>query len=135
MKEVQIPEARCFYGFQIAIENIHAETYSLLIDTYIKNPHDKAKMFNAIEAKQDDEEKFFYTRQLVYKVLANTLYGVVANKTFRFYDNSLAAAITLSGQEALKTSIIEGDAFMRHLKTGKPYQAPKPITKVLSASK
>ncbi|MBP6665233.1 MAG: ribonucleotide-diphosphate reductase subunit beta, partial [Chitinophagales bacterium] len=33
MREVQIPEARCFYGFQVAIENIHAETYSLLIDT------------------------------------------------------------------------------------------------------
>ena len=49
MKEVQIPEARCFYGFQIAIENIHAETYSLLIDTYIKDPVEKDKMFNAIE--------------------------------------------------------------------------------------
>src|SRR5690606_33367100 len=36
-REVQIPEARCFYGFQIAIENIHSETYSLLIDTYIKD--------------------------------------------------------------------------------------------------
>lgn len=49
MKEVQIPEARCFYGFQIAIENIHAETYSLLIDTYIKDPDEKTRMFNAIE--------------------------------------------------------------------------------------
>ncbi|KYQ90215.1 ribonucleotide reductase small subunit [Tieghemostelium lacteum] len=49
MSEVQIPEARCFYGFQIAIENIHSETYSLLIDTYIKNPEQKAKLFNAIE--------------------------------------------------------------------------------------
>jgi ribonucleotide reductase beta subunit family protein with ferritin-like domain len=37
MREVQIPEARCFYGFQIAIENIHAETYSQLIETYIKD--------------------------------------------------------------------------------------------------
>jgi ribonucleoside-diphosphate reductase beta chain len=36
-KDVQIPEARCFYGFQIAMENIHSETYSLLIDTYIKD--------------------------------------------------------------------------------------------------
>jgi ribonucleotide reductase beta subunit family protein with ferritin-like domain len=35
--EVQIPEARCFYGFQIAMENVHSETYSLLIDTYIKD--------------------------------------------------------------------------------------------------
>lgn len=49
MKDVQIPEARCFYGFQIAIENIHAETYSLLIDTYIKDGKEKDKMFNAIE--------------------------------------------------------------------------------------
>ena len=49
MKEVQIPEARCFYGFQVAIENIHAETYSLLIDTYIKDPVEKDKMFNAME--------------------------------------------------------------------------------------
>lgn len=49
MKEIQIPEARCFYGFQVAIENIHAETYSLLIDTYIKDPLEKARLFNAIE--------------------------------------------------------------------------------------
>lgn len=48
MKEVQIPEARCFYGFQVAIENIHAETYSLLIDTYIKDAVEKDKMFNAM---------------------------------------------------------------------------------------
>jgi hypothetical protein len=40
--QVQIPEARCFYGFQIAIENIHAEVYSLLIDTYIKDGREKA---------------------------------------------------------------------------------------------
>ena len=40
-KDVQIPEARCFYGFQIAMENIHSETYSLLIDTYIKDAKKK----------------------------------------------------------------------------------------------
>ena len=39
--EVTIAEARCFYGFQIAVENIHSETYSLLIDTYIKDPTEK----------------------------------------------------------------------------------------------
>ena len=49
VKEVQIPEARCFYGLQIAMENIHSETYSLLIDTYIQNSEEKDKMFNAIE--------------------------------------------------------------------------------------
>src|SRR5688572_15117515 len=49
MKEIQLPEARCFYGFQIMIENIHSETYSLLIDTYIKDPVEKSKLFNALE--------------------------------------------------------------------------------------
>ena len=49
LNEVQYPEARCFYGFQIAIENIHAETYSLLIDTYIKDNKEKDFLFNAIE--------------------------------------------------------------------------------------
>merc|ERR1712126_461858 len=49
MQEVQVPEARCFYGFQIAIENIHSEMYSLLIDTYIKDPAEKDNLFNAIE--------------------------------------------------------------------------------------
>ena len=46
--EVQIPEARCFYGFQIAMENIHSETYSLLIDTYIKDQVEKQYLFEAI---------------------------------------------------------------------------------------
>lgn len=46
--DAQIPEARCFYGFQIAMENIHSETYSLLIDTYVKDQKEKDKLFNAI---------------------------------------------------------------------------------------
>ena len=49
MSEVQYPEARCFYGFQIMIENIHSEAYSLLIDTYIKSPTEKDYLFNALE--------------------------------------------------------------------------------------
>lgn len=49
MREVQLPEARCFYGFQIMMENIHSETYALLIDSYIKNPQQKHKLFHAIE--------------------------------------------------------------------------------------
>lgn len=47
--EVQIPEARAFYGFQIAMENIHAETYGLLIDTYIKDEKQKNYLFHAID--------------------------------------------------------------------------------------
>ncbi len=49
LKEVQYPEAKCFYGFQIAIENVHSETYSLLIDTYIKDSIEKNKLFHAID--------------------------------------------------------------------------------------
>jgi len=47
-EEVQYPEARCFYGFQIAIESIHGEVYSLLIDTYIKDPTEKDRLFNSL---------------------------------------------------------------------------------------
>ncbi|MFQ5531619.1 MAG: ribonucleotide-diphosphate reductase subunit beta, partial [Candidatus Nanoarchaeia archaeon] len=49
MREITNPEARCFYGYQIAVENIHSETYSLLIDTYIKDPKERDRLFNALE--------------------------------------------------------------------------------------
>ena len=49
MKEVQVSEARAFYGFQIAIENIHSEMYSLLLETYIKDPKEKNRLFHAID--------------------------------------------------------------------------------------
>ena len=49
MNDVQLAEARAFYGFQIAMESIHSEVYSLLIDTYIKEKEDKTKLFNAIQ--------------------------------------------------------------------------------------
>jgi ribonucleoside-diphosphate reductase subunit M2 len=48
MREVQVSEARAFYGFQIAMENIHSHTYSNLIETYIKDKEEKSKLFNAI---------------------------------------------------------------------------------------
>ncbi|RMG79128.1 MAG: ribonucleoside-diphosphate reductase [Bacteroidetes bacterium] len=49
LSEVQYTEAKFFYGFQVAIENIHSETYSLLIDTYIKDSEEKNRLFKAIE--------------------------------------------------------------------------------------
>ena len=48
MSEIQSSEARAFYGFQIAMENIHSEMYSLLIDTYIKNENEKQELFNSL---------------------------------------------------------------------------------------
>ena len=47
--EVQVAEARCFYGFQIMIENVHSETYSLLLDSYIKDPQERDHLFSAID--------------------------------------------------------------------------------------
>ena len=49
LSDVQLSEARAFYGFQIAMENIHSQTYSLLIDTYIKDSSEKTKLFEAIQ--------------------------------------------------------------------------------------
>jgi ribonucleoside-diphosphate reductase subunit M2 len=57
MTEIQIPEARCFYGFQMAMENIHSETYSLLIDTYIKDNAEKTRLFHAIDTVPCIKEK------------------------------------------------------------------------------
>merc|ERR1711967_110806 len=47
--EIQVPEARAFYGFQMAMENIHSETYSLLIEQYIRDADERMKLFHAIE--------------------------------------------------------------------------------------
>ena len=116
----------CFFQPHDKEFSVFGEVVDMLMTS--RNKY-KGQMFDAIETKETDKEKYFYTRQLVYKVLANTLYGVVANKAFRFFDVSLAAAITLSGQEAIKTSIIEGDAFMRHLNTDQSYVTPNPLTK------
>lgn len=49
LSEVQLPEARATYGFQLMMENIHSETYSLLIDTYIKDKEEQTKLFRAID--------------------------------------------------------------------------------------
>jgi ribonucleoside-diphosphate reductase beta chain len=55
--EVQYTEAKFFYGFQIAMENVHSETYSLLIDTYVKNPQEKDKLLHAIETMECVKKK------------------------------------------------------------------------------
>ena len=57
VKEVQYAEAKSFYGFQIAMENVHSETYSLLIDTYIKDEKEKDHLFNAIDTVPSVKKK------------------------------------------------------------------------------
>jgi len=65
--EVQIPEARAFYGFQMAMENIHSETYSLLIEQYIKDPAEKENLFNAIHTMPAVAEKAQWAVQWMQK--------------------------------------------------------------------
>lgn len=57
LSEVQYPEAKFFYGFQVAIENVHSETYSLLIDTYIKDEAEKDRLFHAIDTVPSVKKK------------------------------------------------------------------------------
>lgn len=57
LSEVQYPEAKFFYGFQVAIENVHSETYSLLIDTYIKDDKEKDRLFHAIDTVPSVKKK------------------------------------------------------------------------------
>jgi ribonucleoside-diphosphate reductase subunit M2 len=64
-KDVQLLEAKFFYGFQIAMENIHSETYSLLIDTYVKDLTKKQKLFNAIETIPSVKKKAEWALQWI----------------------------------------------------------------------
>lgn len=116
----------CVYESHENNESVYSGILSMLLSS---RKVYKKKMLTAKEAKNDSEFDYFYTRQYSYKVLANSLYGAIANKIFRFFDRSCAAAITLGGQEALKWSIIEGNEFMSHLKTGKELKRGKPLTK------
>jgi len=66
MKDVQLSEARAFYGFQIAMENIHSETYSILIDTYIKDKTHQTKLFNAIDTYPCISKKAVWAKTWIY---------------------------------------------------------------------
>jgi len=57
LAEVQIPEARCFYGFQIAMENVHSETYSLLIQSFVKEPERRLQLFKGLQTFESIKSK------------------------------------------------------------------------------
>jgi len=88
----------------------------------------KKKMFEAKSDKDTLLENLYNTKQMVYKVIANSLYGVLAKEFFRFFNISSAGAITGSGQEAIKNSIIYADAKMRSMKNKKEMIIPKKLT-------
>ncbi|KAL3869976.1 hypothetical protein ACJMK2_042596 [Sinanodonta woodiana] len=111
-QEVQVTEARCFYGFQIAMENIHSEMYSLLIDTYIKDSKEREFLFNAIETMPCVKRKADWAMRWMNDV--NAMYGerVVAFAAVEgiFFSGSFAAIFWLK-----KRGIMPGLTFSNEL--------------------
>ena len=78
MNEIDIAEVKCFYGFQIAMENIHSETYSLLIDTYIDDPVEKDRLLNAIETIPIIQKKANWCFKWINDIDSEFIYRLVA---------------------------------------------------------
>jgi ribonucleoside-diphosphate reductase beta chain len=111
MKEVQIPEARCFYGFQIAIENIHSEVYSLLIDTYIKDPQEKTHLLKAIDTIpcvkkkaewaihwMESEEADFASRLMAFAAVEGIFFSGAFCSIFWLKERGLMPGLTTSNE-------------------------------------
>jgi len=111
MNDVQVSEARAFYGFQIAMENIHSQTYSLLIDTYIKDKSEKHRLFNAIEnfpcikKKSDwaqkwirDNRSSFATRLIAFACVEGIFFSGAFCSIFWLKKRGLMPGLTFSNE-------------------------------------
>ena len=111
MNDVQISEARAFYGFQIAMENIHSHTYSLLIETYIKDKEKKERLFNAIEhypcikKKSDwaqkwihDNRSSFATRLVAFACIEGIFFSGAFCSIFWLKKRGLMPGLTFSNE-------------------------------------
>jgi len=121
MTEVQLAEAKAFYGFQIAMENIHSIMYSQLIETYIKNPVEKDKLFNALEnfpciiKKADwaikwieDKDASFATRLVAFACVEGIFFSGAFRSIYWLKKRGLLPGLTFSNElisrdEALHT--------------------------------
>ncbi len=111
MSDVQISEARAFYGFQIAMENVHSESYSLLIETYIKDKEQKHKLFNAIsnypciKKKSDwaqkwihDNRSSFATRLVAFACIEGIFFSGAFCSIFWLKKRGLMPGLTFSNE-------------------------------------
>jgi len=121
MTDVQLAEARAFYGFQIAMENVHSEMYSTLIDTYIKDSDERYKLFNAIEnypciakkanwAKKwiSDNRSSFASRLVAFAVVEGIFFSSAFASIYWIKKRGLMPGLTFSNElisrdEALHT--------------------------------
>ncbi|XP_002742041.1 ribonucleoside-diphosphate reductase subunit M2 B-like [Saccoglossus kowalevskii] len=110
-QEVQVAEARCFYGFQIAMENVHSEMYSLLIDAYIKEQEEKTRLFHAIDnmpcvKKKADwaiewiqsEESSFGERLVAFAAVEGIFFSGAFASIFWFKKRGLLPGLTFSNE-------------------------------------
>jgi len=139
MSEIQLSEARAFYGFQIAMENIHSIMYSTLIETYIKDKNEKAKLFNAlheyecIKKKGDwaikwinDKKSSFATRLVAFSCVEGIFFSGAFCAIFWLKKRGLMPGLTFSNElisrdEALHTEF----AVLLHNKLDKPLKKQK----------
>jgi ribonucleotide reductase beta subunit family protein with ferritin-like domain len=139
MEEVQLAEARAFYGFQIAMENIHSETYSLLIDSYVKDDTEKTRLFKAldnfhcIQKKADwaikwihDKESDFATRLIAFACVEGIFFSGAFCSIYWLKKRGLMPGLTFSNEfisrdEALHTEF----AVLLYSKLGTPLDAKR----------
>jgi len=148
--EVQVAEARAFYGFQIAMENIHSETYSLLIDTYIKNPEEKNKLFNGIDnfpcikKKADwaqkwigDKRSNFATRLIAFACVEGIMFSGAFCSIYWLKKRGLMPGLTFSNElisrdEALHTefAILLYNKLLKKVSKNKVYEIIKEAVEI-----
>jgi len=111
MNEVQIPEAKAFYSFQIAIETIHSETYSLLIDSYIKDKADKTILFDAINQIPcikkkadwalkwiDNNDVPFVTRLIAFSIVEGVFFSAAFASIYYIKEKGILNSLTFSNE-------------------------------------
>ena len=150
MSEVQISEARAFYGFQIAMENIHSETYSLLIESYIKNKEEKHNLFNAIDnfpcikKKADwsikwinDKRANFATRLLAFACVEGIFFSGAFCSIYWLKKRGLMPGLTFSNElisrdEALHTefAVLLYQKLQKKLKKSKVHEMIKEAVEI-----
>ena len=150
MKDVQLSEARAFYGFQIAMENIHSETYSLLIETYIKDSFHKNKLFNAIDnfpcikKKSDwaqkwigDNRSSFATRLVAFACIEGIFFSGAFCSIYWLKKRGLMPGLTFSNElisrdEALHTefAVLLYNKLSNKLKKNKIYEIIKDAVEI-----
>jgi DNA polymerase elongation subunit (family B) len=103
----------CIYKGHNIEESIY---FSVIADLFANRKKNKSLMFDYKQAGDKENTVIYNNKQMAFKILMNSLYGILGNQHFRFYNNNLASSITLSGQELLKFSAVHCDHYME---TGK----------------